>query len=121
MAKSLKSAIEALEAARDVHTAAFTKLDEVIAHKRILGCNCDDEIRLKARASRRITHCNRMIAELRVADVAVEAPTREEIEKTRELIARIVELAVRDAALRSGFKIIEAAMGQADALSNNIG
>ena len=106
-------AMDAVGVARSVHEEAWTKLGKVIAQKLVDGKSTDQESRLRTRASRQITRYNRRLLELKAAASIVAAPTAARIKEVRALIAKVRDLAVKDAAMKAGFKTLKDALNSA--------
>lgn len=105
--------MDAVAACRDVHQEAWLKLGKVIARKNAEGRSANKENSLRARANRRITDCNQRLIELEAATAVVAAPTPEEVHRVRQLIGTVRNLAVVDAMLTAGLKLITDAMADA--------
>ena len=114
-------AIDAVRATLSVHQEAESKLGDIIARKNLLGQPIDRENRLRASASRQISHYNRRLAELEAAAVVTSAPTVEEVQEVQGFIAAVKNLAVADAMVDAGFAVIREAMSRSSEVASKAG
>jgi hypothetical protein len=115
-----ENAMDALEATRDTHQAAWTKLGKVIAKKRFLGKNYAKEQRLKTRVSAKIGRYNSQLLELQAAETVIAAPSVSEVREVRRQLKLVKELAIKDALLASGLKLINTALSTSSKIAGNI-
>ncbi len=113
-------AIEAMQTAIDIYKASRDKLEQVIAQKEFDGEEIKKETNEIATLSRKIGHFQDVLNEGKAAFTFVSAPNREEIEEVARHIRKIRDLAVQDAALSAGFKIITDALASANDLQGKV-
>ncbi len=115
---SKKRTMDTVAAARDVHAEAFVKLTKVIARKRFLGRSVDEEVRLRATASRRMSHYSRRLLELEAAQTVVDPPSQEELAEVRAFIRKVRDLAAAEAMRGAGLRVITRAMARSAELAS---
>lgn len=103
---SKRNALDAVEATRDTHQAAWEKLGKVIAKKKFLGKDFRQDLRLKTRVSRKIGGYNSRLLELQAATKVIEAPSVAEIRKVQKMLKSVKNIAIKDAMLKAGIKKI---------------
>ena len=95
-------ALEALDAAIEAHEAARAKVLAVIARRRLEGEDAQGEEAERAALDVTIGNLEDERAEYRAAVVVVTAPTTAEIDEVLGSVERIRQLAVADAAAKTG-------------------
>ncbi len=110
---SKQNALDGINAAIEVHEEAWSRLGKAIALMRVVGGDPADANRLRARASQRVTFYNRLFHEVQAAATVVSAPTVQQIQATRELVGKVENVAVADAATQAGLQLISDALEQA--------
>ncbi len=99
-------ALEAISAAEEVCNQTLLKLNGVVELQRELGEDVSQSVRLRTRALQRKQTFTQIRLELEAADVVVRAPTPEEIAAVKELLAKVKQISVEDAAGAAGLKLI---------------
>ena len=115
MADSKQNALDMIEAARQVHEQSWLTLGRAAGLIRVRGGDLADNLRLRARASQRVTFYNSMFHEIQAAGTVISAPTVAQIQATRNLIAKVKSVTVADATVKAGLDVIAAAMQEAAA------
>ena len=110
----LDNAVAAVHAAAEVHEAAWSKLGRLKALQLAQGDDPSDTLRLRARASQKVTQYHLLEAELTVAGAAVNPPTVAEIAAVQALIATVEGVALGDATVSAVLSTISSAMSSAD-------
>jgi hypothetical protein len=116
----LNRAVQAVEVALAVHEATWKKLGQVIARKKLTGRRTTKEMRLRTRASRNIFRYESLLAELKAASSVVSAPTVAEITEGRQLLQKVKNITVADAAVRPGLDVLVAALGKTRDLASGL-
>lgn len=113
-------AIDAIEAASAVHEAAWQKASKAIALMRIVGGDPSRLNSLRAEASGRVSFFNRLLAELLASATVVAAPTVEQIEETRALVAKVNAISVQDATTRASLAVLSDAVSKSAAVASEV-
>ena len=107
---SKKNAMDAVEATRDTHQAAWEKMGKVIAKKKLLGKDFKQVLRLKTRIASKIGRYNSRLLEIKAASNVIAAPSVAEVKKVQKLLKSVRNIAIKDAMLKAGFKMIKDAL-----------
>lgn len=114
------NAVEAIEKVIEIHVESRNKLEQVIARKKFAGKDVGKERNKKAKISRKLGNLQDLLTELEAASTVVSAPTKDEIREVARHIKKIRDLAVKDAAVSAGFRIITSALTSASELRGKV-
>ncbi len=117
---SKKNAMDALEATRDTHQAAWEKMGKVIAKKKFLGKDFKQDSRLRARIARKIGTYNSRLLEIKAASTVIKAPSVAEVKKVRNLLKSVKNIAIKDAMLKAGVKKIKDALASSAKIAGKV-
>ena len=117
---SKNQAMDAVAAAREVHEEAWRKLGKIVAKKRLRGLDPKKEVRIRTRTGQRISHYNTLLLELEASSEVIQPPSVEDVQRMRDLIVRVRDIAVEDALRSEGLQLISDALAQSSAIVSKV-
>jgi hypothetical protein len=115
-----QQALDGIEAAILLCRAARQQVERRIARRKVQGLDMDRERNLRARLNRKIADLRELEVELEAAESVASAPSVADIQAANDLVSRINDLAITDAAREAALTMLSDAVGRADELRRGV-